>query len=456
MSLEALKENIAHSKEIIREIYIFSNQLEIIHALESKGRSAIDENEKRLLVDAISGLWGQLRILNGSIPSLVENIGFYKQLETTSANVSERTEKIPKKLIQIKYKPGEQQSDISLTISEKDRMAFLENLSKSNLSINQLKKKYGVEKPTGSTFGKPNFYAKISNKLFREFSNKLLQKGKLDKINKDLRKMNSPFLVTTYTSMIFFTMIITLVASIFIFILLLFYNIGLTFPFLSPYEGDILTRIIQTLWIIIVIPSTTGILMYLYPSSEAKNIGGKIDQELPFITIHMSAISTSGVEPQNIFKIILKSKEYKYSNMEFRKLINLVNFQGYDLVTALKKSAKSSPSVKLRELLNGFATAITSGGNLHEFLDKHADTLLFDYKLEREKYTKTSETFMDIYISVVIAAPMILLMLFIIMGSTGMNWMGISSSIMGFLIILMIAFLNAAFLMFLKLKQPVF
>ena len=155
--------------------------------------------------------------------------------------------------------------------------------------------------------------------------------------------------------------------------------------------------------------------------------------------------------------IILRGEEYKYSNIEFRKIMNLVNFHGKNLVAALKEVAFTSPSPKLRELLNGIATTSTSGGNLSDFLNKHSESLLFDYRLERERYTRTSETFMDIYIAVVIAAPMILLMLFVIMGSTGTlgNFLGLSTNILSFLIILTIVLLNIIFLAFLKMKQPV-
>ena len=78
------------------------------------------------------------------------------------------------------------------------------------------------------------------------------------------------------------------------------------------------------------------------------------------------------------------------------------------------------------------------------------------YKLEREKYTRTSEAMMDIYISISIAAPMILLMLFIIMGSTGMYFLGLTTDTMAILIILALVVLNVVFLLFLKLKQPIF
>jgi len=63
---------------------------------------------------------------------------------------------------------------------------------------------------------------------------------------------------------------------------------------------------------------------------------------------------------------------------------------------------------------------------------------------------------MDIYISIVIAAPMILLMLFVIMASTGMNFMGLTPGVMSVLIILILIILNVMFLVFLRLKQPIF
>jgi len=453
MTFDELKQNIQRIKEIVREMYIFTNHLEIIDNLEKDKSILINLQEKKLLNITINSLKVQLNILNNSIPYLVEGFGFFQKLPEDKESLFIR---VPREnLVKVKYKPEETEPHVSLTIGEKDRQLFLKNLSESNLSIKQLKKQYGIERPV-SAFGKPNFYATLSNRYFRKISNKLLLSGKLEKLNADLRKMNSPFVVGTYISMILFTMCIMFVLGILLFIVLLFFNIGLTPPFFSFAKESIFLRIIKFFWIIFAIPLSTGLLMYFYPQSESKNLGGKIDQELPFVAIHMSAIATSGVEPVNIFKVIIKNEEYKYSRLEFRKLLNLINFQGYDLVTALKRISNSSPSSKLRELLDGLATTITSGGDLHGFLDKHADELLFDYRIEREKYTKTAETFMDIYISIVIAAPMILLMLFIIMGSTGMYFMGLTTNITGFLIIFTIIILNIGFLIFLRLKQPTF
>ncbi len=452
MTSEALKDNLKHIKEITREIYVFTSHLDTIKNLEIRSNIPVNKEEKKLLMNVVDALTNQLKILNNSIPSLVQGIGFYKRLSN-----SVEQPKLKENLVQVSYKPNEQEDKISLTISDKERKEFLENLSKSNLSINQLKNKFSVEKSIRvGEFGKPNAYAKISNKFFRKYSNELIAKGYFEKLNSDLRKMSSPFVLGTYISMLFFTMLISFIFSIFLFIFLLFFNLSPMLPIITSYEGGILIRILQTFWIMFAIPLLVGILFYFYPSSEGKSLGSKINQELPFITVHMSAIATSGIEPISIFKILLKSGEYRYTNIEFRKLMNLVNFHGRDIVTALKSVSKSSPSSKLRELLDGLATAITSGGSLHDFLDKHADTLLFDYKLERERYTKLSETLMDIYISIAIAAPMILLMLFVIIGSTGgmMNFFGLGTDILSLLIILAIVVLNIGFLIFLRIQQP--
>jgi len=450
MAIDSLKQNIKRMKEITREIYIFENQKRIIENLE-KNDSLIDTREKRLLLEVVQSLTIQLNILNNSIPELIKNLGFFRRLNTsTETNFSPE-----KPLVELKYQPDKSAEKISITISENERKEFLENLSKSNLSINQLKKKYSVEKPTIS-FGSPNAYAKLSNRFFRDFSNELLEKGYLKSLNDDLRKMSSPFVVGTYVAMGIFTIILSFFISLILLVILLFYNLGLSFPFLTPIEGSFLIRFVKIFWIIFAIPIATGLLMYFYPKSESKNLGEKINQELPFVAIHMSAIATSGVEPISIFKIILNGREYPNTKIEFKKLINLINFQGNDFVSALKKVANSSPSQKLRELLDGLATTITSGGDLHQFLDQHAGSLLLDYKLERQRYTKTSETFMDIYISIVIAAPMILLMLFVIMGSTGQYFLGLTTPIMSLLIIFSIVALNIGFLIFLKMKQPNF
>ena len=85
--------------------------------------------------------------------------------------------------------------------------------------------------------------------------------------------------------------------------------------------------------------------------------------------------------------------------------------------------------------------------------DKRSQTLLFEHRLEREKQAKAAETFMDIYISVVIAAPMILMLLLMMMRISGFGF-ALSTSMITLIMVLGVSLINILFLAFLHLKQP--
>ena len=447
---DELKENLRQMKEIVRELHTFSQQYENIGNFEYSSNIEVDRREKKLLREVIFFLTDQLKILNRSLPGLINRIGLYKGL------TSKKETKITggDQLTKIRYQ-HEEGKEIALVISIKDKNRFLKNLSQSRFSIKKLKDKYAIEKKQ-ITHKKSNSYARTSNKFFRKFSNELVAKGYFRKLNRSLRKINSKYVVSTYISMLLLASFLVMLGSIFLFIILLFLDISFLYPFISIVEEPLYLRMIKFFWIVPILPIICAILFYILPSAEAKNLGKKIDQELPFVTIHMSAIASSGVEPISIFRIILKGEDYKYTNIEFKKLMNLINFHGESTANALRKISTSTSSLKLKSLLNGLAVTITSGGELGEFLNQHAETMLFDYKLERERNNKISETFMDIYISVAIAAPMILLMIFVIIGSTGLigNLFNLSTDVLSILLILSIVVLNIFFLLFLRIKQP--
>ena len=125
---------------------------------------------------------------------------------------------------------------------------------------------------------------------------------------------------------------------------------------------------------------------------------------------------------------------------------------GDNLISVLRKSAYTSPSKKLADLLNGLATTINSGGDLSSFFKERAKNLLFEYRIYQEKDTRSAETFMDIYISVVIAAPMIFMLLMIMIQISGFG-VSLSISAITLIMILGVTIINIVFLTFLHLKQ---
>ncbi len=300
---------------------------------------------------------------------------------------------------------------------------------------------------------KASKYIGLANRVFGETARKISDKKIFVSLKHDLIKSNLEIVPNSYIAMMLFTSMIAVVAGFILFILLMFFSIGLDYPFVKTVEEGMSGRFLKVFWIIFGAPLLTFVGLYVYPSSEKNYIKNKIDQELPFATINMSAIAGSMVEPSKIFSILISTKDYPFLQRELTKIINQINVYGYDLVTALRNVASNNPSQKLTELLNGLATTINSGGSLIDFFEKRGQTLLFEYRIEREKYTKTAETFMDIYISVVIAAPMILMLLLIMMNLTGLG-ISISNATITLVMILGVSLINVIFLVFLQAKQP--
>jgi len=451
-SIDALKINIRHKKNIVREMFLFLDQLYILGRLEKSGFK-INKEEIRLLFGTINSLLIQLKILNNSLPKIIEKISFFKELPSEKL-VVKKPEIGKEKLVSLRYQhPAIKETGALVTIKKSDKLKFLKELSLTDNSVRRLRKEYKILKEKVEEFKKPSVYAKVSNKFFSNLSTSLLNKGYFKKLSGELKKSNLYFLSHTYVSMAFFSSLIALLFSFILLIVLLFFNLSFEFPFLFSVDESVILRLVKNFWVVIAFPILTFVAFYFYPTTEKKSISGKINQELPFVAIHMSAIAGSGVEPTKIFKIIVLSKEYPNTKKEMKKFLNEINIYGYDIVTALRNSARATSSSKLAELFKGLATTITSGGNLKDFLDKRSESLILDYRIEREKYTHTAETFMDIYISVVIAAPMIMTMLLVMINLTKLSF-GLSMQTLTLLMLLAVGVINVFFIVFLHLRQP--
>ena len=322
-----------------------------------------------------------------------------------------------------------------ITVGKTDKKEFLEKLKLSEKSLSTLKKENKKE-IKDRVINKPSIYAKMSNKFFLKHTEKLVPK--FNSLNQDLKKANIRFMLSTYLSMALMSIVLSLVIGILIF-------------------GVIIIIDLKN-WICILIPiglaSLTATGFYLYPSNEASSVQKKISQELPFAAIHMAAIAGSNIEPTKIFKIIAASKEYTYIGKEMKKIIAQVDIYGYDLVTALKNVAGQTSNKKLAELFSGFATNISTGGELKNYIEKKAENYLLDYRLEREEYSELAGTFMDIYISILIAAPLVLMMMFIVMNVAGLGMGGLSITSLLFLSVIGIIIVNIIFLTVLNANQP--
>ncbi len=463
-AFDELKNLISRQKKILEEMNLIYN-------------SPTDSlEEKRAVQSHLTQLIFYLKNENARIPKILNNIS----PDTTPQPVARRQEvareeekfsfkqepqalaPIPNPALTNQHLPLQpiQQKVASVNSNqEKQEKTEIKKLpSKKSLQLNYLERQVlkRIDKQPQTNVKKkentPSSYAQTASKLFSKTSNEILRKKYFEGMVKDLLRTYMEYVPAVYISIILFSTFLAVFAGIFLFLIFLFFNISLVSLSVTLVE-NLGMRFLSTFWIIFAAPIITFMFLYLYPSVERKSLETKINRELPFATINMSAISGSLVEPTNIFNIIVSTGEYPTLKKEFTKVLNEINIYGYDLVTALKNSAASSPSDKLAELYNGLSTTITTGGNLATFFNKRAETLLLDYRLEREKSTKTAETFIDVYISIVIAAPMILMLLLMMIQLTGMG-ISLSPSSISLLMVVGVSIINVLFLVFLHLKQP--
>ena len=430
-NIENLKKSILKEKKIVGELNSFFNYPKKIEGVE----------DRKMIISHLNSLKSSLKKTNENVLKSLEKIFLTKPLTSEIQEVKPKTEtSLP---VEKEPKPSRRFHQ-KLTGDLKPTKLEEETLKR----IKKKEKKVKVKKE-----GKKGKYVKIANKLFSNLSRRLIKNKKFSTLKRDLVKSNLQIAPAGYISIILFTTLLSIFVALIIFLFFLFFNFEATLPIITKATEDIGIRFLKVFWILLLIPIITFLFAYLYPSLEKKSVGNKINQELPFATIHMAAISGSMLEPSRIFNIIITTKEYPNIGREFTKLINEINIYGYDLVTALRNSAFNSPSKKLSELFNGLATTINSGGDLPEFFEKRSESLLFEHKLGKEKRTKAAETFMDIYISIVIAAPMILMLLLMMMKISGLG-ISLSTSAITLIMTIGVSAINVVFLTFLHLRQP--
>jgi flagellar protein FlaJ len=393
MNIE-LRKNLEKMKSLVMEIENVQNEMQ-------KAKN----EEKKLMADFIENAKSELKKLSSEIPSLL-------------------VEK--KKINRIELKGSEKRKYLAETGIEEDALT----MARKKIEKRKIME---IEKLGKATYTMPGIFTKLSSRLFSSPALKITKSAIFQDINRSLRKANMPYLISTYIS-------IALLVSLISFFFSIFAAIAL-FTFIGYFS----------IAIVIVVPLLVFIIIMVYPASEISSIKNKIDDELPFVTMHMSAISSSGVEPSKVFSILAA---YPAVKKEMRKITNMINFYGYDLTTALRTTAKTTSSERLAELLNGISSTISGGGELRNYLDKIAADSLLDYKLRRKRFMAISETYADIYTGLLIAAPLMFMLILVLMNVITGNIAGMSTTSVASIGIGAIIVMNIGFLIFLEISQP--
>jgi flagellar protein FlaJ len=179
---------------------------------------------------------------------------------------------------------------------------------------------------------------------------------------------------------------------------------------LSPYSlviGTLLAVIIS----FAVIGGGTFVVYLLLPSFVSSNRKRNIDANLPYAINYITAMSTAGIPPAEIFRQLGSSPIYGEAATEARFIALEIDLYGKDLTDALRLVSSTTPSYRMKEFLQGSMGCISSGSNLTDYFRTKAEQYALENRQTQKLFLETLGLIAESYVTAMVAGPLFLIIL---------------------------------------------
>jgi archaeal flagellar protein FlaJ len=192
------------------------------------------------------------------------------------------------------------------------------------------------------------------------------------------------------------------------------------FTFIAQYSL-IFGTIVVTVISLMVFGGLTYLVYNIYPSIQAGNRRRNIDATLPYAINYITAMSTAGIPPAEVFRQLADSPIYGESSVEARYIIREIDMFGKDLIDALRITSVSTPSMRMKEFIQGAMGSIASGSNLTVYFRTKADQYAVENRNTQKLFLDTLGLIAESYVTAMVAGPLFLIILQSIMSVIGNN-----------------------------------
>jgi len=220
-----------------------------------------------------------------------------------------------------------------------------------------------------------------------------------DRLKGDLERAHIDMRAGAYLSYVWVNTILTVIVTTFVFLSLFFF---LDLPILF-------------ILIFILLPVIITILVYFIliklPSSKAKSRGKKIDMHLPYALNFISAMSSAGITPTEIFKSLSKQRIYGEIREEALWIYRDVGLLGRDIISAIKSNINRTPSEKFKEFLQGAIVTVQSGGALKPYFMSKADQYARENRIEQKQLIESLGIMAETYVTGAVAGVLIVIII---------------------------------------------
>lgn len=164
----------------------------------------------------------------------------------------------------------------------------------------------------------------------------------------------------------------------------------------------------------------TYALFLLYPSFQAGERKGKIDQQLPYAVTFMYALSKGGMNIIEVFHSLANSeKTYGEVSKEIDTIIREMDFFGHDLRSAISKVSETTPSERMQDLLYNLLTIIDSGGDVVKYFQDKSEQYLQKAIIDQKGFLETLALLAESYVTAFVAGPLFIIILGVMMAVMG-------------------------------------
>ena len=196
------------------------------------------------------------------------------------------------------------------------------------------------------------------------------------------------------------------------------------FLFISGVADIDLLRILADFSLIVLVSIacflTMFLLFMLYPRVKGWERKGKIDGHLPYAICWMSFMATTGVIPYLIFRKLAETEEFFGEiSQEAKLVVRDVELLGFDFVSALRNLASATPSPHLRTFIQGAVTNALSGGEMGTYFVSKAGEAMEENRKKFTEFIETLGLISEVYIIGLVAAPILVIVMFAAMMMLG-------------------------------------
>jgi archaeal flagellar protein FlaJ len=166
-----------------------------------------------------------------------------------------------------------------------------------------------------------------------------------------------------------------------------------------------------TVFSLLVFGGLTYVVFIMYPGVEAGNRRRNIDATLPYAINYVTSMSTAGITPAEVFRLLGDSPIYGESSVEARYIAREIDIFGRDLIDALRLVSASTPSKRMKEFLQGAMASISSGGNLTDYFRTKADQYALENRQTQKQFLDILALMAESYVTAMVAGTLFLIIL---------------------------------------------